>query len=74
MHMGVLGDTGLWGVSLRVMRSDGSSVDVPCLVDTGAPVTVLNIAAAEALGLRQSVPPVEEKKEEKVGGEGGKCG
>eukprot|EP00955_Chlamydomonas_euryale_P047718 353775-Chlamydomonas_euryale.AAC.3 len=68
--MGVLGTTGLWGVTLRVTR-DGAEVDMPCLVDTGSPITVLNSAAAAALRVGPSAPAKAEPEGEKVCGYGG---
>uniref|UniRef100_A0A6U2F9U3 Peptidase A2 domain-containing protein n=1 Tax=Chlamydomonas euryale TaxID=1486919 RepID=A0A6U2F9U3_9CHLO len=62
--MGVLGTTGLWGVTLRVTR-DGAEVDMPCLVDTGSPITVLNSAAAAALRVGPSAPAKAEPEGEK---------
>lgn len=57
-----LGETGLWGAQLRLRGPDGSpEVVMPALVDTGAPVTIFNTAAAAALGLSPaaSQPPAQ---------------
>lgn len=52
-----LGETGLWGAQLRLRGPDGSpEVVMPALVDTGAPVTIINAAAAAALGLSPAAP------------------
>ncbi len=53
----LLGGTGLWGLRLRVDGEGGRTAIMPALIDTGAPVSVLNAAAAELLGLGTPPPP-----------------
>ena len=68
-----LGATGLWGLQLRV-TGGGHSVVLPALLDTGAPVTVLNEAAAVALGLQPAAavaaaaPPPAQARQGWLGG------
>ena len=61
VKMSTLGISGLWGVDLTVSNptsdgDDGSRVVMKALVDTGAPTTIINKAAAQALGLNVTEP------------------
>ena len=68
--MSTLGISGLWGVELSVTSLE-KIVTLKALVDTGAPTTILNLAAAEALGLDAAAPPPPPPQEDGKGLLGG---
>lgn len=63
MDVELLGETGLWGVRVDI----GDSKDVPALLDTGSPVTVLNSACASRAGLQLPAGPQGKGSESLVG-------